>query len=177
MKLRTIIFWIFILIIVDQTIKIIIYSFFLESQFEIIPSLFEFKPFFNDKHSYINSLIYKNFNFDIGFWPHIIFFLFGEIAILFLYDFLRNNIFEYKKLLDTAFIFQMSGMICVLIGNLIWKKGTLDYIYLKPLFIFDLKDLYLNCFAVTFLVYAHKSRTRLKVLKMKDYFKRRKTTK
>ena len=168
MKAQTIILLIFILIIADQVIKIIINSFFLESQFDIIPSLFEFKPSFNDKHSYVNSLIHREFNINIGFWPHIILFLLIEVAFLILYSYFRNNILERKKLLDVSFIFQTSGIICAFIGSLIWKNGTLDYIYLKPLFIFDLKDLYLNCFSIMFLIYFHKNKILIKRMKMKE---------
>jgi len=63
-----------------------------------------------------------------------------------------------------------AGLICALIGNLIWKKGTLDYIYLKPLFVFDLKDTYLDVFIVIFIIYAINNKTQLKPIKMKDVF-------
>ena len=168
MKTHTIILWIFILIIADQVIKIIINSFFLESQFEIIPSLFEFRPSFNDKHTYVNSLVHREFNVNIGLWPHIIMFILIEVVIFILYSYFRNNIHERKTLLDVSFVFQMAGIICALIGNLIWKNGTLDYIYLKPLFIFDLKDLYISCFAIMFLAYFHKNRALIKRMKMKE---------
>ena len=168
MKARTIILWIFSLIIIDQIIKIVIYSFFFGTQFEIIPSLFEFKPVFNDKHSYLNVLLYKNFNIDLGLCFHIVLFLLAEIIFLAFYYYMRKNITGNKKLLDIAIIFQSAGLICGLIGNLIWKKGTLDYIYLKPLFVFDLKDVYLNCFPVLFLVYLHKVRSQTKTIKIKD---------
>ena len=169
MKTQKIIFWILLLIGIDQIIKIIINSFFLDVRFDIIPSLFEFKPFFNDKHSYVNDLLYKNFNIDMGLWFHVILFLFIGIIILTFYGYCRNNISENKKLFDIAFIFCMAGIICAFIGNLIWKKGTLDFIYLKPLFIFDLKDLYLNCFFMPlFLVYAHKNREQIKTIKIKN---------
>ena len=168
MKIRTITGWIIFLIIIDQTIKIIIHTFFLETTFDIIPSLFEFKPSFNGHHSWVNSLLYKHFQINIGLWPHIILFLLIEILFFTVYTFFRKNIYGNTKLLDIAFIFQFAGAICAFIGNLIWEKGTLDYIYLKPLFIFDLKDIYLNCCLVLFLVYMHKSRTQTKTLKTRD---------
>ena len=175
MKTPKIIYWILLLIALDQTIKIIINSFFLETQFEIIPSLFEFKPTFNDKHSWVNSLLYGNFNVNVGLWFHIILFLFIGIIVFTFYAYFRNNIAENKKLLNVAFIFSIAGIICAFIGNLIWKKGTLDFIYLKPLFVFDLKDLYLNCcFIPLFLIYAHKNREQIRTIKIKnviDYIK------
>ena len=167
MKLRTIIFWILTLVIADQIIKIIINIFFIENQFEIIPSLFEFRPKFNDKHNYVNVLLYENFHINMGLWVHLIIVLTIETIVLILYDSLRSNLVKNRKLLDTAFVFQLSGVVCNFIGNLIWKNGTLDYIYLKPLFIFDLKDLYNNCFVVLFLIYFHKNRTEMKTIKMK----------
>jgi len=174
MKVQKIICWILLLVVLDQTTKIIINFFFLEIQFEIIPSLFEFKPTFNDKHSWVNSLLYGNFNVNMGLWFHIILFLFIGIIVFTFYGCFRNNIAENKKLLDVAFIFFIAGIICAFIGNLLWEKGTLDFIYLKPLFVFDLKDLYLNCFVALFLVYAHKNREQIKTIKIKnviDYIK------
>ena len=168
MKPQKIILWIFLLIVIDQVIKIIINSFFFEVRFEIIPSLFEFKPIFNDKHSYGNVLLNKHFNVNVGLLPHIIVFLSAQIIILSIYGCFRSNISENKKLLNAVIIFQIAGFVCGLIGNLIWEKGTLDYIYLKPLFVFDLKDLYLNSFTVLFLIYLHKNRTKIKTLKIKD---------
>ena len=168
MKAQKMVYWIFLLILIDQAVKIIINSFFLETQFDIIPSLFEFKPSFNNKHSWVNALLYKHFNINIGLWVHLILFLFTGITVLSFYYYCRNNIVEKKKLLDVAFIFSIAGIICALIGNLIWKKGTLDYIYLKPLFVFDLKDLYIDCFVVLFFIYVHKNKTQMKTIKIKN---------
>jgi len=168
MKTRTIILWIFLLIIADQVIKIIINTFFINCQFEIIPSLFEFKPCFNDKHSWVNHLTYKNFNINTGLWFHIVLFLFIEIIMLVLYDYFRSHISKNRKLLDTAFMFQISCWACALIGNLIWDKGTLDYIYLKPLFIFDLKDLYNNCFVVFIIIYIYKNISQVRKVKIRE---------
>ena len=140
MKTQEIILWTLLLIIIDQVIKIITNSYFLESHFDIIPSLIELKPTFNDKHSYFNSLLNRYSNLNIGLEIHLSLFLIAEIVILTLYSFFRS-FSDNIKLLDIAIIFQMAGMICALIGNLIWENGTLDYIYLKPLFIFDLKDI------------------------------------
>lgn len=168
MKKQQILFWIILLIIIDQSVKIVINSFFLDSHFEIIPVLIEFKPIFNDKHSYVNALIDKHFGVNLGLWFHIILFLFIQIIFLILYSFWRNNTSSHKKLLDTAFAFQVAGLVCALIGNVIWEKGILDFIYLKPLFIFDLKDLYINCFVILFLIFVFKNKTQFRTLKTKD---------
>jgi len=170
MKARTILSWAFLLIIVDQAIKIVINTFFLETRFEIIPSLFEFKPVFNIHHSYFNSLLYNKFQINIGLLPHLILFLFVGVITPIFYNVLKKNIPNNTKLLDIATIFLLAGFFCGLSGNLIWEKGTLDYIYLKPLFVFDLKDLYLNCFAVLFLIYFLKNKTQIVAIKNESYF-------
>jgi len=167
-KTKKIISWIFLLVILDQATKIIINSFFMETHFEIIPSLFEFKPTFNDKHSYLNDLLYKHFNINLGLLFHVILFLFIGIIVFTFYSYCRSNIVENKKLLDAAFIFFTAGFLCALIGNLIWEKGTLDFIYLKPLFVFDLKDLYINCCFISLFIYALKNDNQIRAIKIKN---------
>jgi lipoprotein signal peptidase len=170
MKTLYVIFWTLILIIVDQLIKIIINSYFGQNHFEIIPSLIEFKPTFNDKHSYVNTLLIKYYSLDFGLLPHLILYLFFGIMISVYFFYFRNNIDKNKQLLDISIIFLCALINCALIGNLIWKNGTLDYIYLKPLFVFDLKDAYGNIGIVFFLIYAIKNMEQLKPVKTRDVF-------
>jgi lipoprotein signal peptidase len=66
MKIRTVVLWGIILVVIDQIIKIIVNSYFLECRFDIIPSLFEFSPTFNTKHSYFKVLLHKYFDVDMG---------------------------------------------------------------------------------------------------------------
>lgn len=169
MKTREIIWWTLLLIFIDQATKIVIYHFYMDTHFDIIPSLFEFRPVFNDKHSYVNYLLNQKLNINIGFWIHMVIFAVAECIILVLYVFLRS-LSKKTKLLDIAIIFQTSGIICALLSNIVWEKGVLDFIYLKPLFIFDLKDIYLNTFIVFFLIYVHKHREKVRTAKIKDVF-------
>lgn len=168
MKTQTIILWIVILIILDQVIKIIINAFYFDSNFEIIPSILEFKPVFNQKHSYLNVLLNDKFNINFGLFPHLIIFLLAIVIITFIYDFYKNIL--NSKLLDFAFILYVAGWSCALIGNIIWTKGTLDYIYLKPLFIFDLKDVYINSFTFMLILTLVKNRTKIKGIKKNVFF-------
>ena len=150
MSLKTKTLSILMLIFVDQIIKIVIYHCFFYIKFNIIPSLLYFYPKFNTKYSYLDGL----FNLNIGLFIHVIFTLVLLIIILFIFNYWRK---KYRtKLLDFSFIFFIAGYICVLIGYF-WKKGELDYIYLKPLFIFDLKDLYISCFVVLMLLHVIKA--------------------
>ena len=175
MKKQQILFWIIFLIAIDQAVKIIINVYFLDIKFEIIPGLLEFKPVFNSKHSYLNSLLYKHFNINLGFWFHIILFLVAQAIFIVLHDFLKKNTIDREKILDTGLVFQISGFVCALIGNIIWENGILDFIYLKPLFIFDFKDVYLNCFAILFIIFVYTNNKHMKHLKMKDIFQYSKT--
>lgn len=168
MKKRQILFWIIFLIAIDQAVKIIINAYFLDVNFEIIPGLLEFKPVFNSKHSYLNSLLYKYFDINLGFWFHIILFLVAQVIFILLHGFLKSNTIDREKILDAALVFQISGFVCALTGNMIWKNSILDFIYLKPLFIFDFKDVYLNCFVFLFLIFAYKNKKQMEHLKMKD---------
>src|SRR5690554_768066 len=173
MKARNIIAWIFILIFIDQTIKILINICLGNVHFEIIPSLIEFKPTFNERHSWVNNLLNDNFGLNIGLIPHIILYLLAGILVPMYFSYFKNKISDNKKLIDVAAIFMTAAILCALIGNIIWTKGTLDYIYLKPLFVFDLKDVYIDCGVVMILIYVLKNRKQLesiKVLKIRDVY-------
>jgi hypothetical protein len=166
MKTQTIILWIVILVIIDQSVKIIINTFFIDCNFDIIPHLLAFKPTFNQKYSYLNDSLYRRFNIDLGLTFHIILFLLGAIMIVVICDYCKN--LKKSKLLDFSLICFMAGLLCSLSGIFIWDKGILDYIYLKPLFVFDMKDLYLNCFVFLFLLYVLKNKSTVNNTKMKD---------
>lgn len=169
MKTRTIIRWILTLIALDQTIKLAIFTWFMDMRFDILPPLFYFEPYFNSKHSYVNTLLIKYFQFEIGFWPHIIIFLFAAYILLAMYRCFRS-LSTQTKLIDAAIIFACAGIVCALLGSICWEKGTLDYIYLKPLFIFDLKDVYINTFVILFLLYVHKHKQQIHQLSGKELF-------
>lgn len=173
MKTRNIIAWILILIFIDQTVKILINIYFGNIHFEIIPSLIEFKPTFNARHSWVNNLLDDNFGINVGLIPHVTLYILIGIFIPMFFSYFRNNIPADKKLIDIALVFIMAAVICALIGNIIWQNGTLDYIYLKPLFVFDLKDLYGNLGIITFLIYVFKNRRHeilTKGMKIRDVY-------
>jgi len=146
MKIKTVILWICLLVILDQGIKVVINTWFLDTRFTIIPSLFEFYPKFNYNHSYVNDL----FNFGISKWVHLIIFILIPLFYIPIYAGMRASSHR-KKLVDWAAIFAFSGIICAIVGQIFWK-GVLDFIYLIPLFVFDFKDIYINVFVVLFIL-------------------------
>ncbi len=102
MKARNIIAWIFVLIFIDQTIKILINIYLGNVHFEIIPSLIEFKPTFNERHSWVNTLLNDNFGLNIGLIPHIILYLLAGILVPMYFSYFKNKISDNKKLIESA---------------------------------------------------------------------------
>ena len=165
MKYREMTLWILLLAVIDQLIKIIIYCYFFDVQFTIIPPVFYFEPVFNYLHTYAANLLQIN----AGQWPNIILKAAVLLVVLLGTDYVRW-IANYK-LLDWGLLFIISGCVCSLTDTVFWNK-CLDYIYLKPLFVFDLKDMYLNIGAVLFVLSLYKNREELKsVKKFPEYIK------
>jgi lipoprotein signal peptidase len=154
MASKKLIVWIVTLVFIDQIIKIIINRHFLESEFEIIPSLFEFKTVFNNKGTYMLNLLNLHIGKGILIALHFIMLCLGIVFYT-----LVKRAENSTMLFDCTFIFFAAGLVSHLAGDIFWEKGCLDYIYLKPLFIFDLKDLYNCCFMCLTIVFLYKHRT------------------
>lgn len=167
MKIRTVALLTLFLIVLDQAVKWLINAYYFDVTFPIIPSLLEFRPTFNDKHSYVNVLLNQYLGIHVGLLPHIILFVVIQFIMIVLYGYFKNNI-KNSRILGVAFAFQMAAMACALLGNLVWKEGTLDFIYLVPLFIFDLKDLYSNCFILLFFIYVYSVKKPLEKVQFSD---------
>jgi len=146
MRTKLVLLWAVVLFVIDQIIKVVIDKYFLDVKFDIIPPLFYFRPSFNHQYSWINGL----FGLGMGFWIHIIIYVFATLIIVLLYDYLKT-LPGNRKMMNIAFVFGFAAIMCSFIGTIIWD-GCLDYIYLKPLFVFDLKDLYINTFLILFII-------------------------
>lgn len=145
----------------DQIVKFVINNNFITTNIELIPNVLEFKPIYNNKYSYVNYLSHSIFNVDLGFFFHIFIFIIGLIFMFILYDYYKR-IFLASFLLDITFILGISGVICAIIGSLFWEKGCLDFFYLKPLFVFDFKDIYLTAFFFLYLILISKNKASIK---------------
>ena len=106
----------------------------MNENFYIFNDVIKFVPSLNTSYSWFNSL----FNLGIGLLSHIA----VNIIILFisilLFDFIRQKQ-KGNKIINLLSILLFSGAVCSLIDRIFWG-GSLDYIYLKGLFTFDLKD-------------------------------------
>lgn len=131
---------VFILVAIDQIIKIIINNKFFDKKFPILPPLLYFKPMFNRDYSWFNSML----QLGVGKYIHILIVVIMSILIYQLYQYL-NKQFGNNKIINIMYAFIFSGAICSLIDKVFWN-GSLDYISLNVFFTFDLKDVYINVF-------------------------------
>lgn len=174
MKARNIVLLIMLLILIDQGVKLIIYSSFMDTNYEIIHGVLDFKPFFNSKYSFVNDSIYKRTGMDAGLLFHIVLF-----AIVWLIQFIGYNFFKRfdsgNKILDVSISFFTAAVICSYLGILVWRKGILDFLHIKLIgnIIFDLKDIYINCFVILFCLNAIKIELKhnIKLIDLKNYLK------
>ena len=127
-----------LLILIDQFIKIYINNNLMNVEFYIFKDVLGFKPILNTSYSWINSLM----DFGIGLLSHITFNILALLISLIIYDFIRQKQND-SKIVKLTFVFWFAGSICSTIDRIFWR-GSLDYIYLKNLFTFDLKDVYIT---------------------------------
>lgn len=129
-----------LLIVIEQWIKVIINKSYLDAFDPILEPYLYFKPMFNRDYSWINSL----FQFGVSKWVHVVL-----VSLIILVIVLAYNYISYKNLntglVSTSFAFLLAGGICSLIDKVVWD-GSLDYIYVKGYFTFDLKDVYIDIF-------------------------------
>jgi lipoprotein signal peptidase len=150
--------------VIEQVVKCIISSYYQDIKFDIIPSLLEFKPTLNNKSFYWISLL----NIDVGRWARLTTGII-VLVILCLGCFYMRTILKKEKWCDAGFIFGLTGVMCSLCDNIFWG-GSWDYVYLKPLFVFDLKDVYLDCFVCLLIISCVKNRKILASAKSIDFW-------
>lgn len=153
MKTRKMLLLILLLVLIDQGVKLIIYSRFMNVHCEIIPGVLDFTPFFNSKYSFANDSLYRLTGMDVGLLFHIILFAIVWLILFTGYRFFKS-IDSRNKMLDVAISFFTAAVICSYLGILVWEKGILDFLHIKWMMniIFDLKDIYINCFGILFCI-------------------------
>lgn len=133
---------VFILIAIEQVIKIIINNNFLEKRFPILPPFLYFEPMFNRSYSWFNSML----QLGVSKWIHIFIVVIMSIFIYLFYRYLNKEL-GTNKIINILFAFIFSGAMCSLIDKVFWD-GSLDYILVNGFFTFDLKDVYINIFII-----------------------------
>lgn len=142
---RKIFSFFFILMLLDQGIKIIIKLFFFNSYFSIFNGFLSFNPIINTDGSWLNA----RFGTSVSFPILIILNIIALIIFIELYRYYKSkgnkDIFS-----DLTIIFIVAGALCSLIDK-IFYGGSLDFIGISDLFIADFKDMYINL-GILFLV-------------------------
>lgn len=141
------ILFIFLLITIEQSVKLIVAEYFINYHFNIIGDFLFFLPKQNTESSWINSWL----NLGIGPLPHI---LINIIIIIFLYYAFKYYSSKNKvcHCLYWAYILILAGALCSLIDKIFWG-GSLDYIGIKGFFIFDIKDIYITSSELLFFAF------------------------
>jgi len=130
----------FILILIEQGIKLVINNNYLGESIPILKPWLYFHPKFNRDYSWFNSML----NLGVGKGIHILIVVILILLAFLLYKFINKKT-ETTRLIDATFAFLFSGAICSLIDKVFWN-GSLDYILFNDMFIFDLKDVFINVF-------------------------------
>lgn len=150
-KIKNIIIFLFILLVLDQGVKLIIHLFFFNKSFDIISGFLSFQPIINSDGSWLNA----RFGTDISFTLLICINIIALFLFLELYRYIRkNNKCDFWG--DICFCFIFIGALCSLIDK-VFYGGSLDFIGISNLFIADIKDIYINLGILFLLAYVYKS--------------------
>ncbi|MCD8179653.1 MAG: signal peptidase II [Tannerellaceae bacterium] len=155
------------LVLVDMLIKVIIHFYFMDTHFDILPPWFYFQPTYNTHYFYLGSIM----GWQIPYW--IIFTI--SLCILVLFYFLYEYycvIYKNSKWITAAFSVGFAGIICAILSN-VFFPGCPDYIYFKPYYTSDLKDVYLNVFAGLLFIALFLNRKTMTTLSFRNYLKSR----
>ncbi|WP_104803364.1 signal peptidase II [Blautia marasmi] len=135
------------LLLIDQITKTIISFAFMQYDFDIIKNFITFNPKLNTELSWAGNYI------DIFSSP-LVTVLLNVIAIfIFLTGYLlyKAKREQTKLSVKVIMVCGLAGCLCSLIDKLLWG-GSLDFLQILDLFIFDLKDCYLTVAEVLFVI-------------------------
>ncbi len=123
---------------IEQGIKLYINSTLLSASIPVAAPWLYLRPVFNRDYSWFNSML----QLGIGKWAHIAGVSLILVFILLILRHLNKKI-KTSGLIDAFFVFLIAGALCSLIDKVLWD-GSLDYIWVKGFFTFDLKDVFIN---------------------------------
>ncbi|CDM70484.1 Hypothetical protein CM240_3367 [Clostridium bornimense] len=130
------------LIVLDQTIKVIIYNNFF---YDVIKNpLIGFRPNFNEDISPLNVLLRIN----IPVYVYIIIGVICSVIGLYIYLYMKKNSLT-NIYMEIFYILLLAGIIDSVLDKIFWGT-SLDYIELFSRFIIDLKDIYIVMGAISF---------------------------
>lgn len=133
------------LVFLDQGIKLLVYFIGVEQlNLQIIPDLIYLQPQYNTYGSYLGSLL----GMEISNLSYIVLYIVFAFFIIEGYHFYLSR--NEKNFWTSSFYLSLVAGICASsLDKLLWGK-TLDTLYIKPLFVCDIKDFYIT-YALFFL--------------------------
>ena len=137
---------IIILVIIDQFIKLIISSIFMNYEFNIIGEALRFHPIRNTNLSFAGNYI-KVF---ASMWVMVGLNIIVILVFISGYMFYKSKKRTDSLIVNIVMISGLSGSICSLIDKILWG-GSLDFLQIPQLVTFDLKDCYLSVAITLFL--------------------------
>lgn len=149
----------------EQGLKIIINNYYLLVTAPILRPWLYFSPMFNRDYSWINSMLKLN----VGRWFHVILVAGLLVFVYSFYRFIQYSLIT-DRLINTTFAFLFAGAICSLIDKVLWN-GSLDYIQVRGMFTFDLKDAYINVFIGLFVLMVAINHRGIRQVNEEDVFK------
>jgi len=126
------------LVALDQMIKWVIYRYFMDVEIKWLGDRVYFSPGFNKDISWISSKTGINFGVEVHICISII-----AVIILILLGKQYFNKYAKMKYMVWAYWITLAGVICSAIDRIFWGT-SLDYIFIKGYFVFDLKDVLIN---------------------------------
>lgn len=137
-----------LLIIIDQVIKILIWEFAFGQLLVIIPRILRFEPYQNTSLNWFASMA----GVTMPLFLMIILQLAAAGALIVFYQYQSDCFPPTNAWLHYGFSCALAGVACSFLDVTCWG-GSLDYIGLLNWFIFDLKDVYLNCGWISLLIW------------------------
>lgn len=149
----------------DQGIKLLIKEYCTGANLNIIGDLVRFRPVLNVQYSWINSIM----NLGIGLLPHVLLVLLVMVVSWVIYSYLKTKGKDGKLVRYIAVLLFAAGT-CSLLDKIFWG-GSLDYIYFKGLFVFDLKDIYLTVIEISLVIMATLNYKGLRKVTLRSIFR------
>ncbi|MDD5936411.1 MAG: signal peptidase II [Clostridiales bacterium] len=132
---------------IDQLIKFMILQNCMEANVPLISDLIAFHPIRNTKLSWAGNFFSLSRNPIFLYTLNISAF----VLVPLLYNYYWNTSVRETKVGRIFFSMILAGMICSFVDKL--GGGSIDYIQIKNLFTFDLKDCYLSIWEASIFIY------------------------
>lgn len=153
-----------VLVLLEQAIKLVI-DLNQWTTLTLIPNIVSFDPVVNRHLSFFHSIL--KITPSRGFRLVFLFILIVLFALIYDYIHIKGIM---NRIICIMFVFVFAGFICSFIDTLVWN-GSLDYIRLHGLFVFDLKDIYITIPEVSLYTSAVIYRRQIKTLDEKKIIK------